>query len=129
MPCTDDPSGDTGDRRSSFGCAASATVQPSLSVKTAPWWRGIVPFTRLAREGRMTVTIGRRELLAALGGAAVACPLAARAQQPAKVPIVGFLGPGTPSAWSAWTAAFVQRLRELGWNRGSHPGDRVSLGG
>src|SRR4029077_20675888 len=47
-----------------------------------------------------------------------AWPLAARAQQPAKVPIIGFLGPGTPSAWSAWTAAFVQRLRELGWIEG-----------
>src|SRR5262249_9826431 len=70
MPCTDDASGDTGDRRSSFGCAASAAVQPSLSVKTAPSWRGIVPFTHLAREGRMTVTLGRRELLVALGGVA-----------------------------------------------------------
>src|SRR6516162_8879578 len=66
----------------------------------------------------MTVTIGRRELLAALGGAAASWPLAARAQQPAKVPIIGFLGPGTPSAWSAWTTAFVQRLRELGWIEG-----------
>jgi putative ABC transport system substrate-binding protein len=59
----------------------------------------------------------RREFITLLGGAA-AWPLAVQAQQPAKVPIIGFLGPGTPSAWSAWTAAFVQRLRELGWIEG-----------
>jgi hypothetical protein len=39
-------------------------------VKTARLWRGIVSFMYLAREGRMTVTMGRRELLAARGGVA-----------------------------------------------------------
>src|SRR5215475_2777445 len=58
--------------------------------------------------------IGRREFITLLGGAAVVWPLAARAQQ-AKLPTIGFLGAGTASAMSQWTAAFVHRLRELGW--------------
>ena len=65
----------------------------------------------------MTVTIGRRELLAALGGAAAAWPLAARAQQSKKLPTIGFLG-ADATVWSSWTAAFVARLRELGWIEG-----------
>ncbi len=58
----------------------------------------------------------RRDLLI-LGGAAVACPLAAHAQQRA-MPVIGFLGAGTPSGWSRWLAAFKQRLHELGWTEG-----------
>jgi len=61
--------------------------------------------------------IGRRKFLATLGGAA-AWPLAARAQQPAKLPTIGFLGESTSSAQNQRTAAFVQRLRELGWIEG-----------
>jgi putative ABC transport system substrate-binding protein len=59
----------------------------------------------------------RREFMTLVGSAAAAWPLAARAQQPAKLPTVGFLG-SEASAWSSWTAAFVQRLRELGWIEG-----------
>ena len=57
----------------------------------------------------------RREFITLLGGAAAACPLAAHAQQPGKLPTIGFLGQSTRSATSEWTTAFVQRLRELGW--------------
>ena len=59
----------------------------------------------------------RREVIALLGGAA-AWPLAARAQQTGKLPTIGFLGSTTPAAQSQLTAAFVQRLRELGWIEG-----------
>ena len=64
----------------------------------------------------MTVTIGR--LLAALGGAAAAWPLAARAQQLPKLRTIGFLVGTSPSVVSQSVAAFVQRLHELGWMEG-----------
>ena len=54
----------------------------------------------------MTITIGRRELLAVLGGAA-AWPLAVRAQQPGKVSRVGFLG----------TSSLSLERHLVGWNR------------
>ena len=60
----------------------------------------------------------RRKLIALLGGAAAAWPLVARAQQQGKLPVIGLLGANTASAMSQWTAAFVQRLRELGWIEG-----------
>ena len=56
----------------------------------------------------------RRDFITLLGGAA-AWPLAARAQQPGKLPTIGYLGATTPATESQYTAAFLQRLRELGW--------------
>jgi putative tryptophan/tyrosine transport system substrate-binding protein len=61
--------------------------------------------------------VKRREFISLLGGAAT-WPLAARAQQAGKLPTIGFLASTTPAAQSQLTAAFVQRLRELGWIEG-----------
>jgi putative ABC transport system substrate-binding protein len=59
----------------------------------------------------------RRQFITLLGGAA-AWPLAARAQQPAKQPLIGMLVPGTRATHGQWFAALVDRLRELGWIEG-----------
>jgi putative ABC transport system substrate-binding protein len=62
--------------------------------------------------------MSRRAFFTALAGGLLAAPLAAGAQQPRKLPTIGYLGATTPSAESQRLAAFVQRLRELGWIEG-----------
>ncbi|HZA01022.1 MAG TPA: ABC transporter substrate-binding protein [Hyphomicrobiaceae bacterium] len=57
----------------------------------------------------------RRAFILALGGAAAAWPLAARAQQTGKLPTIGYLGATTRSAESQRVDALVERLREFGW--------------
>ena len=52
-----------------------------------------------------------------IGGAAAVWPLVSFAQQAGKRPTIGFLG-ADASAFAPWTAAFVARLRELGWIEG-----------
>ena len=60
----------------------------------------------------------RREFITLLGGAAAACPLAARAQQPARMPRVGYLFSFIPSEGRHLWEACRQGLRELGYVEG-----------
>src|SRR5258705_11666909 len=57
----------------------------------------------------------RREFIPLVGGAAAAWPVATRAQQPARLPTIGYLSSGTPSSAKDWIDAFVQQLSELRW--------------
>src|SRR6516165_10119575 len=67
----------------------------------------------------MTVTIGRRELLVALGGAA-AWPLTARAEQSERIRRIGVLLPAAPddTEQQSWLGAFLQGLAQSGWITG-----------
>ena len=60
----------------------------------------------------------RRDFITLLGGGAAAWPLAARAQQTAKLRTIGYIGANTPSTEGQRAAAFVKRLQELGWIEG-----------
>ncbi len=60
----------------------------------------------------------RRSFITLLGGATATWPLVARAQQPGKLPTIGFMGESTPAGQRQWVAAFAQRLSERGWIEG-----------
>jgi putative ABC transport system substrate-binding protein len=64
--------------------------------------------------------VRRREFITLLGGAAVAWPLAARAQQPVRIAKIGHIESGLPSSSPNHLAAFRQGLRELGYVEGQN---------
>jgi putative tryptophan/tyrosine transport system substrate-binding protein len=69
---------------------------------------------------RMAIGIGRRQFISALAGAASSWPLTVRAQETGKLSTIGYLSATTPSLGNDRAAAFVRRLRELGWIEGSN---------
>src|SRR5690242_14714570 len=68
----------------------------------------------VAGRGR---SMKRRAFILSLAATAFA-PSAGHAQQSKKLPTIGLLGTATASVWTQWTTAFVQQLRELGWDEG-----------
>jgi putative tryptophan/tyrosine transport system substrate-binding protein len=64
--------------------------------------------------------MNRREFIAFIGGAAIAQPFAARAQQSAKIPRIGYLGLGTASTYASLVEALRGGLSEVGYVDGSN---------
>ena len=105
-------------RRATGGAASQIRAGRQPQDRQGAWARADADVHRACRRGdRMTAKMKRRAFITLVGGA-TAWSLVARAQQPGKLPTIGFLGATTPLAEGQRLAAFVQRLRQLGWMEG-----------
>ena len=66
------------------------------------------------------MSLSRREFIALLASSAASMPLAARAQQPSAMPVVGFLDGGSPTERTQQVAAFRKGLAEGGYQEGQN---------
>src|SRR5262245_42287005 len=94
-----------------------------IGLSPRPRDRNVVSFLHCMNdpqpEGHMASYIARRKFLATLGGAAVARPLAVRAQQPA-MPVVGIVTGRSPDVSARHVAAFRKGLSETGYVEGEN---------
>src|SRR4051794_364075 len=96
-------------------------VQPSEACAGTRVSRGAGPgCANMPHENATKVQrMKRRDLIALVGSAAVAAPLAARAQQRA-TPVIGYLSGGAADYYAPYVAAFRQGLRETGYVEGQN---------